>query len=728
MDNRKEESKKLRDMGLDLTPLRNGNRPYLSKWNIRAYTEEDWDRFHGLTGSNFGLILGGRSFKVVCLDADPRNGSQVWMDEHPQIWDDCAIIEKSGRGEGHHFFFMDIDGTFQKSCLLAPGMDYLAHGKQVALAPSLHKLTGNPNTKVKGDLLNFFMEITAIPDWLKEELDKAGAAKKRAGDQSKFELSGTMTDEDEKLLLHQLSVLEPNNGSRHDTIASWVTDAVGSLMPDAMVQERAEGWMAQQGRAPNSVREIPDWIAYAKKGFAEGTSYISSNLLNVERYLDTEEQGTGGFTPVLTDDQEDPNATGVWEGHMVHSWDKTLKKNVFKKKLYNIQVMLEMHPDLKGRIALNEMFNMPIKYGPDPFPWDDPSVRYTHNSMLDERDYARIHAWFSKCAYRWETKDCELVKAVLNAAGNRLIHPTRDWLYGLRWDGTPRLTSWLAEITRCDDSKYHQLVGRKLILSITARIIQPGIKYDDCVIFEGPQGCGKSTLCEALAGGDEYFIDNIDELKDSRQTVERTLGKTVVELQEIDKLFNRFSASVLKTWLSTRKEVCRLAYARQAGTNFRSFVAIGTTNKATYLVDTSGERRYFPVKTGSKFFKIEEFNGMRDQLFAEAVELIKEKGIVHILKDSPELYKLQSEVNAKRTLIDPWANSIIEYLNSLTDNREFYIQDILDVKFMISEGKQTLKDVSRVKRLVTQLGCFEVKDAGLEKLRHWIAPMELNQI
>ena len=94
MDKRIEESKKLRDIGLTLTPLRNGNRPFLPKWNIIDYSEMQWGSYHGLDGVNFGLVLGEKSKFQVCVDIDPRNGGTEWLEANPQIWDQCGIIEE----------------------------------------------------------------------------------------------------------------------------------------------------------------------------------------------------------------------------------------------------------------------------------------------------------------------------------------------------------------------------------------------------------------------------------------------------------------------------------------------------------------------------------------------------------------------------------------------------------------------------------------------------------
>ena len=95
-------------------------------------------------------------------------------------------------------------------------------------------------------------------------------------------------------------------------------------------------------------------------------------------------------------------------------------------------------------------------------------------------------------------------------AAERRVHPVRQYLDGLKWDGTPRLNRWLSTYLGVNESSYSYAVGSRWMVSAVARIYRPGVKADCCLILEGPQGIKKSTALRTLAG--EYFTDELANL------------------------------------------------------------------------------------------------------------------------------------------------------------------------------------------------------------------------
>lgn len=257
-------------------------------------------------------------------------------------------------------------------------------------------------------------------------------------------------------------------------------------------------------------------------------------------------------------------------------------------------------------------------------------------------------------------------RSIVPVARDNCIHPVRDYLNGLAWDGVERLDRWALTYLGAEDTPLNRAFGALWAISAVARIMRPGAKVDHMLILEGPQGARKSTALKVLAG-EAWFTDELAEIG-SKDAAQQMRGVWIVEIAELDAI-GRAEVSRIKAFLTRTVDRYRPPYGRYVIDVPRQCVFAGSVNPDTYLRDETGNRRFWPLRCGT--IDLDALRRDRDQLWAEAVLRFRE-GAIWWLED-PMLIAAADEVQATRLQADAWDDLIDHWLEFERDrvNRGF---------------------------------------------------------
>jgi len=308
-------------------------------------------------------------------------------------------------------------------------------------------------------------------------------------------------------------------------------------------------------------------------------------------------------------------------------------------------------------------------------------------------------------------------------------HPVREKLDDLqsKWDGVKRLDAWLCDYCGVEDTPYSRAVGAKWMIAGVRRIRQPGCKFDHVLIFEGDQGIGKSTVFRELAYG-RWFTDNLTIGLDAKEVIELTVAMWIAELAELTNISKRDVESA-KHFVTRQEDEARMAFGREPLKVPRQFVLAATTNRARYLRDESGDRRFWMVATKGVvdvgnglplMLDIEGLKSVRDQLWAEAAVREAEGEATYL---SPEIEALARIEQAKRFDADERQQLLEDLLEGKTG---FVPNDDLYKAIGVTGTKDKHPGISKiVTAAMTRLGWTQHKmrvGKPSKQVRGWQSP------
>ena len=295
------------------------------------------------------------------------------------------------------------------------------------------------------------------------------------------------------------------------------------------------------------------------------------------------------------------------------------KSGGFESSARNVSLILRHDPLLADKFCADLFSGWELVRAP--LPWHK-DTGGTYPRPLRDLDYAGLRNYIERkygIVSPQKIDDALALELERNA-----IHPVRDYLNGLTWDGTPRIERLLVDCFDAEDNDYTREASCKWMVAAVARVMTPGCKYDTVITLAGAEGTRKSSFFRKL--GLAWFTDSLTTVV-GKEAYEQIRGRWVVELPELS-AFSKAESEQIKGYLSKTEDTFRPAYGRKVVVYKRQNVFAATSNDPTFLRDQVGNRRFWPVdvrleaKTGGRLDPMsDEFDALIPQLWAEAVSM-----------------------------------------------------------------------------------------------------------
>ena len=400
-------------------------------------------------------------------------------------------------------------------------------------------------------------------------------------------------------------------------------------------------------------------------------------------------------------DEEDPDA---WKKKLEYE-DKSLQ---LKNTLRNLTLILENDPNLRDIVFNQHLDGMEIK---GDVPWKHPS------KFWRDADDAQLISYVDENYGTFSQRNFDI--AVAKVTDDRSYHPIREFLQALpEWDKVKRVDTLLIDYLGAADNKYVRAVTRKTLCAAACRVLNPGCKFDTMLVLNGSQGIGKSTLIAKLGG--EWFSDSLS-LNDTKDktAAEKLQGYWILEIGELAGL-RKAEVETLRSFLSRQNDIYRASFGKRTTPHPRQCVFFGTTNaESGYLRDTTGNRRFWPVKTpggGSKrSWDVTQEDVL--QIWAEVMHYVKAGEKLYL---DPEVEALAKAEQREAMESDEREGLVREYLEALLpdnwdDMDTFERRNFLDGTGKADIGKKGTIRRTQVCNMEIWCECFGKERSNLKR-------------
>lgn len=290
--------------------------------------------------------------------------------------------------------------------------------------------------------------------------------------------------------------------------------------------------------------------------------------------------------------------------------------------------------------------------------------KYTHNEVLGKAEEQRIYRLEDIVKkYKFPTKSV-MKYLTLSAVP---YHPVYEWINSKEWDGVDRFEDMFNALDVKNENQDLAKVyfWKWCLAGCRAILTQEGFVSENILILKAVQGAGKTKFLYKLApkGCVKTGIQLNPSNKDS---VLEATSVWIAELGELDGTTSKSDTASLKAFFSKNIDYIRKPYGRAEELIPRKTIFCGSVNSDTFLVDDTGNRRYWVLEIGESDHKHKiDAQQFWRQVMNTAL-LDKEEHPHWLTKEEAKAQALESK---KFKDLPPLCQKILKIENQLTDEK-----------------------------------------------------------
>ena len=193
-----------------------------------------------------------------------------------------------------------------------------------------------------------------------------------------------------------------------------------------------------------------------------------------------------------------------------------------------------------------------------------------------------------------------------------------------------------------------------MLSAVAAAFNEDGISLHGVLVFQGKQGIGKTAWFKSLVPTthNSLIADGVTLDPYQKDSVIGATSHWLVELGELDGTFNKSEMAALKAFITKSIDYYRVPYARTESTASRNTAFFGSVNNTQYLVDETGNRRWWSISVK----EINYNHGMdMQQVWAEFKYLLDQGKSYYLNAEESKLLTAENELFE---IIDPMERKI----------------------------------------------------------------------